>query len=1290
MASATQSKPIDFEDFKFDFSGGDIEGQYAIDRPMYEWKSSSFLRVKVFKEDNRERAEREIRILRKLQECPYVYTILAYIHGSQLRKECIIHEYFSGVTWLDIIDSLKTEDIQIYAYQMFAALNACHSLNIIHSCVNYINLAINEARKQLKLTGLEHALEHSDGNLYSTNDNNIYLKSPEILLNYKKYDYTVDMWAAGCILAGSIFHKTPIFNAKEEKKQLLKIVNILGGNELIACTKKYDISVIKELKRSIRKCQGSGFESLKKRDHEEAATQEAIDLVKKLLVYDYKKRLTAKEALNHPYFSKIRERNLAKVDVTTKDSTVEELSELINRQMSVSEDDNYPDVDINRKLGRGTYGVVYYARILEALKGCPNVNRFLGSVVWDTNTFFLFFEYVNETSWHTIYDKISSEELRNYLRQMFTALDGCHSRGIMHCDVKPSNFLIDHFRKKVYLTDWGLSTFYEENAVYNTGIGSLPYLSPELLVNYPRYNYSIDIWPMGCIVAEAIFRKKFIFYGRRQDHLLEEILKVLGSECFLKFCRDYQIEISPKQMDRRYLGHRRKRWSQFITDENREVATAEAVDLVKKLLVFDPKRRLTAKQALEHDYFKGSLEPLSIQDAPCRCIPLIGVKNFECLKSQAFRLHSNIDAVSPPFDCDFSPSSPNNLLVAKEDGLVHLFDTSKEGPESLLKYYSAHENAIFSVKWVNYGRQFLTGSGDQTIKLFDAECGSCISVYLGHKMSIRSMAIWPLNKKIFASVSRDGSIRIWDLRSQNANGVGSAFHLQGCHLPVTSNPIRRSRAASRRSATDAHTITSVVFARDYELVTAGSTDGVIKIWDIRKFGPLKKNPPQPLVSLPYKGISKKQCGYSDLIVDSIRSHLFASCMDHIIYKYDLNSTSTRPVMLYTGHVTGSFYIKMSLSPDDSYLATGSADSKAYIYSVGKRTQHPCVLSGHQSGEVSVPRWCVHDPTRIVTLSDSGQLFVWQMYPAREYTMPVPGQHAGFTEYRTQPTTTEEHQKILLVPPTPKKDLPVWGSFSPVLSPINLDTSPLDATSELARRRRQMNIREFLRNITEQRPNAEGLDSTLRSARSPILATGEGPSTEILPMYRAPLVSGSRVVHCFPFGHSVNTSVSLSMPCESSDVSIASNESDSENTPSGGSSQSASGSQRQSRNSQRISNRPHLRRTTEIGHGSSNMPFQDIVNAEEQTASRKRPLEQSHEHSSESKSIDESDSENSSELANTSRDSEVIERTPRRRRRTLVPTSTHSPSLPNRRRRSTLRPVSGLGSIRNYFKPESTE
>ncbi|VDL59570.1 unnamed protein product [Hymenolepis diminuta] len=529
MANSSQLKSINFEDFKFDFSGGDVIGHYAIDRPVFEWKSRRFLKVKVFKEDNRERAEKEMRFLRKLQGCPYFYAIFGHIRG------------------------------------------------------------------------------------------------------FEKYDYAVDMWAAGCILAGSIFHTKRIFNAKEDHKQLFKIANILGGKELLDSAREYEIAVDKELERNIRKFKGLGFQSLKRKYCEITATEEAIDLVEKLLVYDHKKRLTAKEALNHPYFSKIHKENLGEMEGTTKDTIVEQLSDLINKQLSISEEDNYPEIDISRELGSGTYGVVYYAsvarsnyefavkhpftisqigfarkiKILDALKGCPNVNRFLGSIIWDTfcslqNTFFLVFEYVNETSWYAIYDKISSEELRNYLRQMFTALDGCHSRGIMHCDIKPN---------------WGLSTFYEENAFYNTGIGSIPYLSPELLLNYPKYNYSVDIWPMGCIVASAIFRKKFLFDGTRQDYLLEEILKVFGSECFLQFCRDYHINIHPEQVDRRYLGHQRKDWSKFITDENREIATAEAVDLVKKLLVFDPRQRLTAKQALKHDYFKLTLRTTSIQVA---------------------------------------------------------------------------------------------------------------------------------------------------------------------------------------------------------------------------------------------------------------------------------------------------------------------------------------------------------------------------------------------------------------------------------------------------------------------------------------------------------------------------------------------------------------------------------------------------------------------------------------------------------------------------------------------------
>ncbi|VDM33235.1 unnamed protein product [Hydatigera taeniaeformis] len=599
-----------------------------------------------------------------------------------------------------------------------------------------------------------------------------------------------------------------------------------------------------------------------------------------------------------------------------------------------------------------------------------------------------------------------------------------------------------------------------------------------------------------------------------------------------------------------------------------------------------------------------------------KCIPLIGVSNLECRKSQAFHLHSSIDIVSPPFDCDFSPRAPNLLLVAKEDGLVHLFDTEQHGSESLLRYYGVHDNAIFSVRWVTRTNYFLTASGDQTIKLVDSETGSVVSVYVGHTMSVRSLALSPSDHYIFASASRDGSIRLWDMRSKSLEGVGCSVHIHGCHLPSVGLSSRRSGSKSRKSMTDSQSVTSVVFAGGFHLVSAGSTDGAIKIWDMRKASSSKKQP-QPITSLPYHGMSRKQCGYSDLVLDSDRRRLYASCLDHAVYEYDLTSPSTRPILLYTGHLAGSFYIKLSLSPDNAYLACGSADSRAYIYRVGARTQLPFILSGH-SGEVSVPRWSFHDPTCMVTLSDTAQLFVWRMFPAREYTMPETGELIGLTECLSQPTITADHQRSLLASASARS---TTASFTtkPSSVPSKSYGDAFDSSSLLARRRRQLNIRDFLMNLPQTNEvsglhliniNSDGSDNTRSSIPSSTTAesnaaTGATPQTR-----RAPLVSGSRIVDLHPPPQSVNAATVAVGTSSSSppSPSTSSNwdEEDVENNPPSNSSTSTS-----SHSHHRCLKRHCIHR--QLGPPESaeperkHLPLSDITEALSQS-SRKRTME----------------------------------------------------------------------------------
>ncbi|URE40573.1 casein kinase II [Musa troglodytarum] len=177
------------------------------------------------------------------------------------------------------------------------------------------------------------------------------------------------------------------------------------------------------------------------------------------------------------------------------------------------------------------------------------------------------------------------------------ALDYCHSQGIMHRDVKPHNVMIDHQHRKLRLIDWGLAEFYHPGKEYNVRVASRYFKGPELLVDLQDYDYSLDMWSLGCMFAGMIFRKEPFFYGHDNYDQLVKIAKVLGTDGLNTYLNKYRLELDP-QLEALVGRHSRKPWTRFINGDNQHLAVPEAVDFVDKLLQYDHQDRPTAKEAM--------------------------------------------------------------------------------------------------------------------------------------------------------------------------------------------------------------------------------------------------------------------------------------------------------------------------------------------------------------------------------------------------------------------------------------------------------------------------------------------------------------------------------------------------------------------------------------------------------------------------------------------------------------------------------------------------------------------
>ncbi|KAJ5079878.1 casein kinase ii subunit alpha [Anaeramoeba ignava] len=214
----------------------------------------------------------------------------------------LVFEYIENINYKELYPNLTKQEIKYYMKQLLIALDYSHSKGIMHRDVKPSNVLIDHQNHRLELCDWGLGEFYHPGKEYIVRVATRYYKAPELLLQKKDYDYSVDMWAFGCLFAGVVFRSNAIFKGSNNSDQLVKIVEQLGFNDLDQYLIQNHLFLDSEVFEIVKYFEKKDFSPFVNEENQDIANQNAIDLIEKLLVYDSKKRLTAREALEHQYF----------------------------------------------------------------------------------------------------------------------------------------------------------------------------------------------------------------------------------------------------------------------------------------------------------------------------------------------------------------------------------------------------------------------------------------------------------------------------------------------------------------------------------------------------------------------------------------------------------------------------------------------------------------------------------------------------------------------------------------------------------------------------------------------------------------------------------------------------------------------------------------------------------------------------------------------------------------------------------------------------------------------------
>ncbi|XP_038973552.1 cyclin-dependent kinase F-4-like isoform X2 [Phoenix dactylifera] len=225
----------------------------------------------------------------------------------------------------------------------------------------------------------------------------------------------------------------------------------------------------------------------------------------------------------------------------------------------------------------------------------PNIVK-LKEVIRENDMLYFVFEYMECNLYQLMKDRgksFSEAEVRNWCLQIFRALAYMHQRGYFHRDLKPENLLVT--KDIIKIADFGLAREVSSEPPYTEYVSTRWYRAPEVLLQSSVYGSAVDMWAMGAIMAE-LFSLRPLFPGSSEVDEVYKICSIIGTPNQCTWAEGLQLADAIKF-----------RFPQFASVNLSLLvpsASKDAINLISWLCSWDPSRRPTAAEALQHSFFQ--------------------------------------------------------------------------------------------------------------------------------------------------------------------------------------------------------------------------------------------------------------------------------------------------------------------------------------------------------------------------------------------------------------------------------------------------------------------------------------------------------------------------------------------------------------------------------------------------------------------------------------------------------------------------------------------------------------